>query len=213
MVGATGIEPVAPAMSRQCSPAELRAHPSAKNTRLAGLAASLGRDSARRGGFNMAMDVPVAASIAPPVPIVVLRPARQTIPVVFASPHSGRCYPDELLAASRLDGAEPAPQRGQLRRRTVRRGAGAWRPAARGHLPARLVRRQPRAVGARSGDVRRPAAVLGEHHQRPGRRRARHDRAGRGVRRGDLSRQAVVRRRGAADPHLLAAVPRRAWRR
>jgi hypothetical protein len=27
LVGATGIEPVAPAMSRQCSPAELRAHP------------------------------------------------------------------------------------------------------------------------------------------------------------------------------------------
>jgi N-formylglutamate deformylase len=35
---------------------------------------------------------------------VVLRPARQTIPIVFASPHSGRNYPDELLAASRLDG-------------------------------------------------------------------------------------------------------------
>ena len=50
------------------------------------------------------MDVPVAASIAPPAPIVVLRPARQTIPVVFASPHSGRSYPDEFLAASRLDG-------------------------------------------------------------------------------------------------------------
>ena len=28
MVGATGIEPVTPAMSRRCSPAELRAHPS-----------------------------------------------------------------------------------------------------------------------------------------------------------------------------------------
>ena len=27
MVGATGIEPVTPAMSRRCSPAELRAHP------------------------------------------------------------------------------------------------------------------------------------------------------------------------------------------
>ena len=49
------------------------------------------------------MDVPVAASIAPTSPIVVLRPARQTIPVVFASPHSGRGYPDELLAATRLD--------------------------------------------------------------------------------------------------------------
>ena len=65
--------------------------------------ASLARDSARHAGFNMAMDMPVAASLAPPSPIVVLRPLRQTIPVVFASPHSGRSYPYELLAASRLD--------------------------------------------------------------------------------------------------------------
>src|ERR1700760_4272229 len=49
------------------------------------------------------MDVPVAASLAPPDPAVVLRPDFQTVPLVFASPHSGRCYPDELLAASRLD--------------------------------------------------------------------------------------------------------------
>ncbi len=50
------------------------------------------------------MDVPVStASLAPPDPVVVLRPSQQTMPIVFASPHSGRCYPDELLAASRLD--------------------------------------------------------------------------------------------------------------
>ncbi len=49
------------------------------------------------------MDVPVAASLAPPDPVVVLRPALQTVPLVFASPHSGRLYPDELLTASRLD--------------------------------------------------------------------------------------------------------------
>jgi N-formylglutamate deformylase len=49
------------------------------------------------------MDVPVAASSVSASPIVLLRPVRQTIPVVFASPHSGREYPDELLAASRLD--------------------------------------------------------------------------------------------------------------
>lgn len=49
------------------------------------------------------MDVPVAASLAPPDPVVVLRPERQTVPVIFASPHSGRTYPDELLAAARLD--------------------------------------------------------------------------------------------------------------
>ena len=51
------------------------------------------------------MDLPVAPDLpletAPPV--TVLRPARQTVPVVFASPHSGRAYPVEFLAAARLD--------------------------------------------------------------------------------------------------------------
>lgn len=31
------------------------------------------------------------------------RPARQTAPVIFSSPHSGRAYPPEFVAASRLD--------------------------------------------------------------------------------------------------------------
>jgi N-formylglutamate amidohydrolase len=47
------------------------------------------------------MDVFVEPVQQPPV--VVARPAPQTAPLVFASPHSGRCYPDEFLAASRLD--------------------------------------------------------------------------------------------------------------
>jgi N-formylglutamate deformylase len=39
-----------------------------------------------------------------PQPLVVVeRPASQTTPLVFASPHSGRCYSPEFLAASRLD--------------------------------------------------------------------------------------------------------------
>jgi N-formylglutamate deformylase len=49
------------------------------------------------------MDVPVVASVTLASPLAVLRPARQTMPVVFTSPHSGRLYPDELLAATRLD--------------------------------------------------------------------------------------------------------------
>jgi N-formylglutamate deformylase len=36
-------------------------------------------------------------------PVVVLRPAEQTVPLVFASPHSGRDYPDSFVAAARLD--------------------------------------------------------------------------------------------------------------
>ena len=63
----------------------------------------MGRDSALRAGFNVAMDVPVAATVTQPAPVVVLHPAQQTIPVIFASPHSGRSYPDDLLAAARLD--------------------------------------------------------------------------------------------------------------
>lgn len=36
-------------------------------------------------------------------PFRITRPARQTLPFVFASPHSGRVYPAGLAAASRLD--------------------------------------------------------------------------------------------------------------
>ena len=36
-------------------------------------------------------------------PFEILVPARQTIPLVVASPHSGQVYPDDLLEASRLD--------------------------------------------------------------------------------------------------------------
>jgi len=36
-------------------------------------------------------------------PFLISRPARQTLPLVFASPHSGRCYPPEFLRGSRLD--------------------------------------------------------------------------------------------------------------
>ena len=31
------------------------------------------------------------------------RPVRQTVPFAFASPHSGRSYPQSLLARTRLD--------------------------------------------------------------------------------------------------------------
>ncbi len=47
------------------------------------------------------MDIPVATSPRPPV--LVISPESQTTPLVFASPHSGRCYSTEFLAASRLD--------------------------------------------------------------------------------------------------------------
>ncbi len=39
----------------------------------------------------------------PTGPFRLERPARQRVPFVFASPHSGRSYPDSLLARTRLD--------------------------------------------------------------------------------------------------------------
>ena len=35
--------------------------------------------------------------------LIITEPARQTVPVVYASPHSGRHYPDSFLAQSQLD--------------------------------------------------------------------------------------------------------------
>ncbi len=53
------------------------------------------------------MDLPISITAGPEdaaaQPFMVRRPARQLAPLVFASPHSGRDYPQELLAASRLD--------------------------------------------------------------------------------------------------------------
>lgn len=46
------------------------------------------------------MDLPLPAASTP---YVLLRPAVQTAPLVLASPHSGRGYPPEFLAAVRLD--------------------------------------------------------------------------------------------------------------
>lgn len=52
------------------------------------------------------MDASVAPTAAPqvgPRTHEVLQPVRQSLPVVVSSPHSGADYPDDFLAASRLD--------------------------------------------------------------------------------------------------------------
>ena len=49
------------------------------------------------------MSPPLDSQAAPGAPVDVRLPAEQTMPVVFASPHSGAAYPPEFLAASRLD--------------------------------------------------------------------------------------------------------------
>ena len=49
------------------------------------------------------MEGPLERRAAVEPPIDVTGPAEQTLPLVFASPHSGSDYPAEFLAASRLD--------------------------------------------------------------------------------------------------------------
>ena len=50
------------------------------------------------------MDLPIASARPQQTsPVEVMRPTRQMVPVVFASPHSGRAYPEDFLAAARLD--------------------------------------------------------------------------------------------------------------
>src|SRR6201994_3878664 len=48
-------------------------------------------------------ELPTISRPTGPAPCHLERPARQTVPFVFASPHSGRVYPDSLLARTRLD--------------------------------------------------------------------------------------------------------------
>jgi N-formylglutamate amidohydrolase len=56
-------------------------------------------------GQGAACAVPEGASLAEPrleSPFVLIEPLRRTAPLIFASPHSGRRYPAELLADSRV---------------------------------------------------------------------------------------------------------------
>lgn len=56
------------------------------------------------------MDLPFDPGVIPSAeaegsepPYRLIRPARQTVPLVFASPHSGRSYPSAFVASARLD--------------------------------------------------------------------------------------------------------------
>ncbi len=99
MVGATGIEPETPAMSRQCSTAELRAHRSKcgrlhRRPRLGKYDTSMprgptARDLAVLARYDAGMDLQAFDCHLP---------ERQTTPVVVASPHSGSVYPADFLA-------------------------------------------------------------------------------------------------------------------
>ncbi len=57
------------------------------------------------GPMDLPLDTPLASagSGEPDAPYRLVRPPRQTVPFVFASPHSGRRYPPDFVAAARLD--------------------------------------------------------------------------------------------------------------
>src|SRR5512147_2064369 len=51
----------------------------------------------------MDLPTPSPSVLDEPPPFRVVRPARQTMPIVFASPHSGAHYSPDFLAEARLD--------------------------------------------------------------------------------------------------------------
>ena len=53
------------------------------------------------GAMSMTAETTESGASVPPY--VVAEPARQTVPLVFASPHSGRHYPEDFVAGARLD--------------------------------------------------------------------------------------------------------------
>ena len=104
MVGATGIEPVTPAMSRQCSTAELRAHRRKERSstsrpqdwQVLGDQQRATRDATGSSRYEPYMEfLPVASDHEA---LDYRQPQRQTAPMVVASPHSGSAYPPAFLA-------------------------------------------------------------------------------------------------------------------
>ena len=102
------------------------------------------------------MQTPIELAGRPPFEVVA--PGTQRLPMVFNSPHSGHCYPRGFPRRLAPRRARHPPLRGQLRRRAVPAGGRARRAAPARELPARLARREPRALRARPEDVRRQPA-------------------------------------------------------
>jgi N-formylglutamate amidohydrolase len=65
-------------------------------------AAKLALDHAFVGEITAAMKALSDIAVSPRLPLEVIMPAAQTLPVVFSSPHSGADYPQEFVAQSRL---------------------------------------------------------------------------------------------------------------
>ena len=142
-----------------------------------------------------------------------LRPERQTTPLVFASPHSGRSYPIEFVAAARLDPHRLRRSEDSFVDELFSAAPEHGAPLLAANFPARLLRSRIANHGSSIPamfeeelppwvNTGSPRVGAGLGHHRPRRR----------LRRGDLSRQAALRRGDRPRPLLLAAVPRRAGR-
>ena len=72
-------------------------------------------------------------------PFEILEPAEQTVPVVFASPHSGRDYTPGFLAESRLDAVTLRRSEDAFMDEIFAAAPGAGAPLLRAHFPRAYV--------------------------------------------------------------------------
>ena len=117
----------------------------------------------------------IESELAPP--FTVARPEALQVPLVFNSPHSGRIYPSAFLAASRLDSLALRRSEDAYVEELFGFVTALGAPLLYAAFPARLSRRQPRALRARSGSVPRRAAPLRQYPVGARGRRAWHHRA------------------------------------
>ena len=88
-------------------------------------------------------------------PFLLRKPLRQKAAVVLTSPHSGRQYGADFLAASRLDATAIRRSEDSFVDDLFAAGPELGVPLLAATVSARLLRCEPRAVGARPRDVRR----------------------------------------------------------
>lgn len=92
-------------------------------------------------------------------PFEILSPAEQTHPFVFNSPHSGTAYPEDFLAASRLDSRRIRLSEDAHVDKLFMHAVTAGAPLLRAHFPRAYldVNREPYELDPRMFDGRLPA--------------------------------------------------------
>ena len=199
MVGATGIEPVTPAMSRQCSTAELRAHRRKVRSSTSRPLIGKYRGLARMTGSSVTRPAPRAMRLVWSF-YRSARSRRLGLPPAGAPDRAGRgCLSPQRIASI------PPP--------SWPRPPCRWRHCAAPRMPSSTSCSPPPPLSAcpcwppafpgptstptaspmtRSRHVRGPPAAPAQSPDHPRRRRPRHDPERGGERRGDLSRPRAV---------------------